>query len=828
MNRAGILLGMLLASAPGLLSTVPAGSALAVFQPTPVQSQGAGSRQSGFSDEGAFIFLSNNEEQLGTVSFKWSATGAYENTFVQTVTGQKLTNETTITPDSEGRWSAISMKAPLFVFSFERKNDVVSRQIGGQTTTFKVKPGSVVIDESSPALATQAVRLYDRAKGGKQSFPAFILPGNAAEGWLEMRRTAEHTIAGKSIALTEFAYGLPGEDMTLWVDPDGKLYVMERPDRYRTFVRAGFESLLAVIVEPDPDPTISRSQYQVRLDRNASIPMRDGTQLSADMYFPVADGKFPVILDRTPHKKERMEMRARFYARRGYVVVVQDTRGRFGSGSDWKPLIHEAKDGYDTIEWLAAQPWSTGKVGTIGASFDGMFQWYAASERPPHLTTMIPQVSPSEPLHNFPWEDGVLPMRNTLWVADLMESNAIGDPTGLKLVGLNAKVMRYPTLLRSLPVIDLDKATMGKENPYWREWVQHQPADPYWKSLQFLDRLKYSNLPIYHESGWFDGDAPGTKLNYLGMKRTGADRQKMVVGPWGHTDFAQRMLGDRDFGRNAMVDLQRSYLRWFDHWLKGVDNGIMKEPRVSLFAMGSNKWLHGDSYPLPGTQFQKWYLASGGRANTSLGDGRLSPTLPTGAPSDKYRYDPEDPTPTPGFYVGPEKTPQTASAEEMKKDQNGFHERVTRSRHDILVYVTDPVTKDFTFVGPVSAVIYASSSARDTDWFARLIDVDPDGNLFQLVEGKIRARYRNSPTRSEMLKPGEITRYTIDMWHTGITLPAGHRLRLEIASASFPLFSRNLNTGGNNETETRFKPADQAVYHAKGHASYLLLPVIPE
>jgi uncharacterized protein len=680
-------------------------------------------------------------------------------------------------------------------------------------------------------LASQAVRIYDRARGGRQSFPVFILPGKAAEGWLEMRRTAEHTIAGRSIALTEFVYGLPGEDMNLWADPDGKVYVMERPDRYRTFVRAGFESLLSVVAGTDPDPGISRPQYQVRLEHNARIPMRDGTQLAADVYFPVAEGKFPVILDRTPHKKERMEMRARFYARRGYVVVVQDTRGRFGSGSDWKPLIHEAKDGYDTIEWLAAQPWSTGKVGTIGASFDGMFQWYAASERPPHLTTMIPQVSPSEPLQNFPWEDGPLPMRNTLWVAELMESNAIGDPTGGKLALLNAKVMRYPTLLRTLPVIDLDKATMGKENPYWREWVQHQPADPYWKSLHFLDRLKGSNLPIYHESGWFDGDAPGTKLNYLGMKRNGADRQKMVVGPWGHTDFAQRMVGDKDFGKSAMVDLQRSYLRWFDYWLKGVDNGIMSEPLVSLFVMGSNRWLHGDSYPLPGTRFEKWYLSSGGRANTSLGDGTLNPALPAGAPSDRYRYDVEDPTPSPGFYVGPEgpKEPgQTISAEEAKKDQNGFHERVTRSRQDILVYVTDPVTKDFTFAGPVSAVIYAVSSARDTDWFARLIEVDPDGNLFQLVEGKIRARYRNSPTRAEMLKPGAVNRYTIDMWHTGMTVRAGHRLRLEIASASFPLFSRNLNTGGNNETETRFAPADQEVYHDKGRASYVLLPVIPE
>jgi putative CocE/NonD family hydrolase len=834
MSRTRILAGLLVLSAAGLLAIAPGRSASTVFEAATAQSQGGGSRLSGFSDEGTFIAYSNNQDQVGTISFKWSSSGAYENKFVQTVTGQKVTTEMRITPDSEGRWSEISIKSPLREVSLEQKDGVVSLKVKDKImTTISVKPGSIPVDDSCPALAAQAVRLYDRAKGGKQSFPVFVVPGNAAEGWLEMKQTVERTVAGKSIKLTEFVYGLPGEDMHLWVDPDGKLCVMDRPDRYRTFVREGFESLNVVA---ETDPNISQPKYEVRLDHNAGIPMRDGRKLSADIYFPAADGKFPVVLTRTPHKKETMEMKARFYARRGYVCVVQDTRGRFGSllsspeDGDWEPFIHEAKDGYDTVEWLAAQPWSTGKVGLIGASFAGMFQWYAASARPPHLTTMIPQVSPPEPFYNVPYENGPLFLRGSIWVADLMQSNAIGDPTGAMLAKLNAK--NYGKLLRSLPVVDLDKVTMGKENPYWRDWVQHSPGDPFWNSTLFLDQMKNSKLPIYHESGWFDGDGIGTKLNYLRMKQNGDDRQKMVIGPWGHTDFAQRMVGDRDFGVNAMVDLQRSYLRWFDYWLKGVDNGIMKEPLVNLFVMGSNKWLSGDSYPLERTQFQKWYLSSGGHANTSLGDGKLSLALPSAAPSDKYHYDPGDPTPSPGYYVEPEDSKENGvhpiSAEEKKKEREGYHERVTQARRDILVYVTDPFKKDFTFAGPVSAVVYASSSARDADWFARLIDVDPDGKPFELVEGKIRARYRNSATHPELLKPGEVYEYTIDMWHTGITLQAGHRLRLEISSASFPLFSRNLNTGGNNETETRFLPADEVVYHNKGHASYVLLPVIPE
>ena len=256
----------------------------------------------------------------------------------------------------------------------------------------------------------------------------------------------------------------------------------------------------------------------------------------------------------------------------------------------------------------------------------------------------------------------------------------------------------------------------------------------------------------------------------------------------------------------------------------------MKEPLVAIFTMGSNKWLHGDVYPLPETRFEKWYLASGGNANTTKGDGRLTTALPpANAPVDRYVYDPGDPTPNPDFQESTaEQDKQVREAEDKKKESEAFHNKVTDARRDILVYVSEPFKEPFTFAGPVSAVLYASSSARDTDWFVSLFDVDQDGKLFGLVAGRLRARFRRSTQNPELLKKGRVYEYQLDLWQTGITLPAGHRLRVEVASATFPMFSRNLNTGGHNETETNYVSANQTIYHSLRYPSYLLLPVIPK
>jgi hypothetical protein len=249
---------------------------------------------------------------------------------------------------------------------------------------------------------------------------------------------------------------------------------------------------------------------------------------------------------------------------------------------------------------------------------------------------------------------------------------------------------KYGQMLRALPVIDLDKAVLGKENPYWRKWIEHPVDDDWWAQADFLNKLRDVNIPAFHQSGWFDGDGIGTKLNYLQMKEYGHANQKLTIGPWGHTDTASRKLGDRDFGPQAIIDLQRDYLRWFDYWLKGVDNGITKEPLVSIYVMGTNQWLHGNSYPLPETKFRKLYFSGAGKANTSKGDGRLTfDEPPAGAHPDKYLYDPGDPTPDPNFFeTTEEQDKEVRSADEKKTEAEAHHDKVTSARQDILVYQT--------------------------------------------------------------------------------------------------------------------------------------------
>jgi len=777
-----------------------------------------------FEDQANFSLVMN-EERLGSIQSTWKKDGSFESHAAISLAGQKAEVTTRIVPDADGRWRTITLESAVGTVTLKREGSSVTRTFKDKTTTWETREGVVIFENNSPALVSQAIRAYDRSKGGAQKLPLLVLPGAAVDVTLEAKETADHAIAGKDLTLTKFLYGLPGLDLFVWADSAAKVYLIEVPAQKAAFVREGYEALRKAEAA---DPALSSAKYEVAVDKSVAVPMRDGVKLVTDIYRPQGLEKAPVILVRTPYKKEMTELQARFYARRGYIYAVQDCRGRFGSGGVWEPFVNEAKDGYDTIEWLAKQPFSDGKVGMIGGSYLGWVQWWAASEHPPHLVTIIPNVAPPDPFYNVPYEYGAFFLQGAIWWADILESEATADISGVALSKIGEK--KYSQLLRTLPVIDLDKSILGKENPYWRKWIQHPSNDEYWKPANFLDRLKEVNIPVFHQSGWFDGDGIGTKLNYLKMESYKHSSQKLTLGPWGHTDTAGRMIGDHDFGEKAIIDLQRDYLRWFDHWLKGVDNGIQKEPLVSLFVMGSNKWLHGQTYPLEVTKPQKLYLSSSGNANTAKGDGHLAFDQPSSnAQPDHFAYDPGDPTPDPRAYEeSEENAKKTRSIEERKKEARAYHQKTIDERKDILVYATDPLAKPLTFAGPISAVLYAASSARDTDWFISLSEVDKDGKIFPLAIGKIRARFRKSMSAPQLLKPGEVNEYTLDLWHTGITIPAGSRLRIEVASALFPFFSRNLNTGGHNETETQYVTAQQTIYHSQKYPSHILLPVIPE
>jgi len=552
----------------------------------------------------------------------------------------------------------------------------------------------------------------------------------------------------------------------------------------------------------------AQATYDVRIDFGVWVPMRDGVRLSADVYRPAAEGKFPVILLRTPYNKngKRALETGRYFAARGYVVVYMDVRGRGDSEGQFVPYRNDGRDGYDAIEWCAAQPWSTGNVGTLGGSYLGRIQWLAALEHPPHLKTMIVLVTPSDPF--VEWPTGLpLPM-DVSWYH---------YTSGHVLQNMDA--VNWRAVYEHLPLWTMDERA-GRFNPYWREEIEHAQLDEFWEPLRYQNQFDRLDLPVLHISGWYDDEQVGTPLNFIGMTTKGRTpearrSQKLMMGPWPHAVNSTSKLGEVDFGPTAVIDLEGYELRWFDYWLKGIDTGIMKEPPVRIFVMGENKWRDENDWPLARAVMTKYYLHSGGRANSLFGDGTLSTTPPGEEPTDGYRYDPARPVP---FITDPSFA-QIGSADDYQ---------AVERRDDILVYTTESLAEDTEICGPIRAVLYAASSAKDTDFMAKLLDVWPNGFAQRLCDGMVRARFREGMDQPKLIEPGRVYAYDIDLWNTCQVFKKGHRVRLEISSSAFPKYDRNLNTGEPLGKSATMVVAEQRVYHDREHPSHVLLPVIPK
>jgi len=552
--------------------------------------------------------------------------------------------------------------------------------------------------------------------------------------------------------------------------------------------------------------------YGVEYEFNVRIPMRDATVLSADIYRPKAAGKFPVLLLRTPYTKGRAGTNSyaeqgRYWASHGYVFMVQDVRGRGDSDGEFYPLINEAMDGFDTQQWAGTQPWSSGKVGTFGSSYLGWTQVYAATMRNPHLAAMVPMVTPPDPNRNFPTSFGVNMPAALMWLAGL-DGHINQD---LSAIDVN-------TVLASRPLLDMDRR-FGRRLPAWHDWVEHPANDDYWRRQAYQDKLLDADRPMLHISGWYDDVLVGTTENFINMTtRSRAPqvraRQRMLIGPWGHAINAGRKLGEIDFGPAAVIDLNEILRRWFDHWLKGVDNGVDNEAPVRLFVMGRNEWVEEREWPIARTQYVKYYLRSGGSANGRNGNGVLSTAGPAEEQPDRFRFDPANPVP----YLKELNWHQVGGPDDFSE---------LELRQDILVYTGPAVTERLRICGPLRVKLFAASSARDTDWTAKVLDVHPNGFAQRLNDGVVRARFRKGNDREELLTPDKMEEYDIDAWSTCTELQKGHRLRLEIASSAFGKYDVNPNTGGPLGKETRQVIADQTVYHDRLRASYLLLPVVP-
>ena len=549
--------------------------------------------------------------------------------------------------------------------------------------------------------------------------------------------------------------------------------------------------------------------HELWIDFDRQVPMRDGIRLSADIYRPAVSKRgerFSAILLRTPYNKniEAAVELGRWYARHGYILVYMDVRGRGDSDGEFVPYRSEGRDGYDSIEWCASQPWCDGKVGTLGSSYPGSIQWLTALEQPEHLATMIVRVPPSDPF--VEWPTGTEGPMHLCWI----------HLTSGRVVQ-NMEAVNWTQVYEHLPLLTMDEQA-GRISPLWREELQHTRLDDFWAPLCYQNRFDQIDLPVLHISGWYDDEQIGTPRNYAGMTRQAPSpsaraNQKLIMGPWGHRVNTTQKLGEVDFGLQALIDLRGLELAWFDRWLKGIEFENA-QPGARIFVMGTNEWRDEVEWPLARTRWASYYLHSQGSANSRFGDGMLNTTPPEAESPDQYRYDPARPVP---FLTDP------TSSQIGGPDDYAAVER----RDDVLVYVTPPLEEALEVTGPVRLGLHAASSAVDTDFMAKLLDVHPDGFVQRLCDGMVRARFRNSMSQPELIEPGQIYRFEIDLWNTAQVFFKGHRIGLEIASSAFPKYDRNLNTGEDLGTGTSMLVAEQTIYHDAEHPSALILPVIP-
>jgi len=582
--------------------------------------------------------------------------------------------------------------------------------------------------------------------------------------------------------------------------------------------------LLSSLIALLPAGRFDAESYEVKVERGVAAKMRDGVVLRADVYRPDAPGKFPVLLERTPYDKRGDADFGHRAAARGYVVVIQDTRGRYTSEGEWYPFQHESDDGYDAVEWTAALPYADGKVGMFGGSYVGATQMLTAIAHPPHLAGIFPVVTASNYHDGWTYQGGAFEQWfNESWTSGLAQDT------------LNRRVSKATNALPNtwkLPLTDyplfggrLGEQLKGPRSlaPYFVDWLAHPSYDDYWKRWSIDDHDAQVMVPVYHVGAWYDIFLGGTLRNYL---RLGADAgadaarhgQRLLVMIGGHAGGG-RKIGEVDFGPNADIDTDEVMLRWYDHLLKGLANGVEKEKPVKIFVMGKNVWREEDRWPPARAVTSRYYLHSSGKANGLEGDGALNTTAPEQETADQFTYDPADPVPTRGGSLCCDAGHLPPGPRDQRPDE---------ARSDVLVFSTPAFTQDFEATGPVSVELYASSSAVDTDFTAKLVDVWPNGFAQNLTDGIVRARYRDSQEKPEFMNPGQTYKFTIDLWATSNVFLAGHRLRLEISSSNFPRFDRNLNTGENQDGATRWVKATNAVYHDREHPSALVLSVLPQ
>jgi putative CocE/NonD family hydrolase len=552
--------------------------------------------------------------------------------------------------------------------------------------------------------------------------------------------------------------------------------------------------------------------------------MRDGVTLAADVYRPQGPGPFPVILMRLPYDKTQAENIAyshpSWYARHGYLVVVQDVRGRWASEGEFTPFLHEAEDGYDTIAWAARLPDANGRVGMYGFSYAGATQLMPATLRPPGLVTICPAMTASQYYEGWTYNQGALALAFTMsWAIDLAGGDARrakDDEARRRLEAAWGSIQGWNWYL---PLTEFPPLS-GEYGAYFRDWLAHPTYDDYWRRWSIDEDYSRLTVPALHVGGWYDIFLSGTVKNFTGMRdeageATAREAQKLVIGPWTHMPWAPASDASAGVEPTAVDDV---HLRWFDQLLKGEERGVLEAP-VSLFIMGAETWRDYPAWPPPGARPVHWYLRSGGRANSRFGDGTLSTEAPGEEPPDLFTADPLAPMTSAGGH---------SCCLSFVAPMGPADQRAVEAFNSVLVYTSEALREPLELIGDVTLTLYAATTARDTDWTARLCEVHPDGRSINLQEGIVRARYRESLTDPSPVEPDRVYCYTIPLGPVGVRVAAGNRLRLTVSSSDFPQWDRNLNTGGElfDKGPTAAVVATQTVLHDAAHASHLTVHVM--
>jgi uncharacterized protein len=568
-------------------------------------------------------------------------------------------------------------------------------------------------------------------------------------------------------------------------------------------------------------------QEFLKLEINIPVKMRDGVVLRADIWRPDIPGRLPAILVRLPYNKTLMfgstpggYMNFQRFARAGYAVVIQDCRGTGSSDGEFYPWRDDTVDGYDTIEWIAAQPWCSGNVGMMGFSALAGTQWDAAMVHPPHLKA----ISPACMIRGVPFLDNGAYMIRVVFQWFLgMCGNALRrsalPPDKLKSLQERFAAVsdNFDEQLWYLPLKDTPATEIAKElglHPFYTEFFTHLEDADFWRGYNCPVLLEEIKVPALHMTGWYDPPIGGVLASYIGMLSQGGselarNNQKLLIGPWIHGGVVPPDGAIMGFGSSAAGDITGMHQRWFDYWLKGMANKVTEEPRVRLFIMGTNTWRDENEWPLARTKYTGYYFHSGGNANSLSGNGSLSTEIPAEEPPDIYLYDPRN---VPMVY-----------------ERGPVEQSYLETRADVLVYTTPPLEEDLEVTGPVVIKLFASSTAPDTDFMGKLLDVFPDGRSYNLnaITGMVRARYRNGELKTSLIKPGKVYEYTIDLKAVGNVFKAGHRIRVQLSSSAFPTWDRNLNTGHALGQDAEIRVAVQTILHDSGYPSHIVLPVIP-